>query len=953
MADNDDINRSGNQNVPNRPFDFGMSRMSDIGRSAGIISAEQEGLRAAAREGRRNLAAYSKLTPQDRMGEFGQWLHRTAVNGLRKEPRIRIGVESSEQRHNLQAVNAISSEFSDVGIARKMREISDLPNVQMAATGMMGTSYEENIGRRSELINQIKSIGAINTQAAGFFTRRGRVDPNVQAGMERRTGLANQLTMELGTINAAVTQQERLGLDPESRIASVRRQAARANEGIVMPGQVGTELASGQGLGARSLKQLKEDEAAAADKLIQTLKNLDNAAGDAKTGFLKTAEETGAKLKEIQEAKRQIGSGGRGFGNWGQGLGAVLGLAGKASQEIFLGQTNTITGNSITAASLTNNLFDRRRAALAGDMTQLTMLTSGVFQGAQAEGAVNKRTSAITDSLMGAGGLIGGGATIAAAGALASSTGIGAALGVPMMMIGGATMAIGGAIKGINVMRGADSNAEKLAEEQRQIALAAEMAHVPGAYRQRLYDFSMGARGAALEAGGWAGADFLNQTVGTGSANNLGRMQRARIGTEQFSAFAAQGFGQQGNVFDTEQIYAARAMERASFGSMGRNMERMGTLAQAGSNNPLTGLQSVLEAAFTKSLDGSKVLDMMVQNTAAMAAASVGNTMMGLDTTGSSARILANLVNPDLKNEPMAVNRAATAAGILNDVNTNMGTGFAEMAGTTAVARATGKDWLTAVNLRGLKNQDRDALKTEALRIQKMTGADRAGAEAKLADQLVSAGLIDFTKGSTVNTKGLLTGLEAANQQIYRKLIPGINPSLPGFSELSTGQMSLEQAKTKFPDLFAAVTKAAPAMLGLTGREAATRGEGLGVTASGAAKAESLLSGKGEAQKVLDDLATRQFTEMTKEAKAAAEQLGGVSAALEKIDKASAALAGKLGDKTSDKVMASSAEAAKSFEMGAETFTTGVTNFGTILNNFARNIGVRVPAAEANKSGKR
>lgn len=843
-------------------------------------------------------------------------------------PRSALRAETRRERFTGLAISSINRQYSSSSINGQVTDFARSSAGQNTAMGYMGSSYGQLERQQSSLMNQISELGRGSASLAErLYNADGTQNARIAWRIADKDRQRQELERSLGGIAGAMSIQRSMGLDPMSQNRELFGAGQKAN----------TLLASGALDGNNAAKKAAEDLAAALEQLKNTVGKTDE-----------QIEELRAEAKRSAEAFENAGGGGGGGNRWAsrmQVAGAAFNIAGEIGREVFLNQTNTITGNRITAAGLTNNLFDRRRAALAGDMTQLTAMTSGAFAGAQAEGQVNKRTSQVTDSLLSAGGLIAGGATLMAAGAGASSTGIGAAVGVPMMVVGGIAVAAGGVAKGINVIRGADANAEKLAEEQRQIQLADQMAHIPGAMRQRLYDYGQGIRGASLEAGGLGNAFLTN----TASASFLGRLQASRIGTDQFAQMSGQGFAQQGGMFAVDQIFAARNLERGGFGSMGTNMTRMGALAAAGSNNPQAGLQSVMEAAFTKSLDSSKALSMMVDNTAAMAGGSVG-AGRGMDTTNASARIISGLVNPDMQNKEFAIQRAMSASQILNDINSGTSTSFSDMMGTAAIARAGGVSRTQGIRLKSLDNSTAEQLRLEMSRIEKLDPASKMEAQKKfsgdLRDNLGLGGFVD-PKTGLADFNRLRAGLDQRSMGAFRT---GTSMALlagtPGFEDLAAGRIGFKEltADPKYGTLRSKIGEAA-GFQGLTTQEFLSRGGMGSISAAGAGSAASAMAGANvsETKKTLDDLATVQFAEMSKEARLAAEQLGGVTQALKAMNEASGALASKVSDGNSSGIMGASAAAAKSFEMGADTFATGVQNFGTILNSFARNVGVRVP----------
>lgn len=851
-------------------------------------------------------------------------------------PRAELRAETRRERFTNLAGSNIRREFSSSSVNGQVSDYARSSSGQNAAMGYMGSSYSSLERQQSAQMNQIADLGRGSASLSErLYNPDGTQNAKIAWRIADKDRQRQEIERNLGGITGAMAIQRSMGLDPMSQ-----------NRDLFGVGQKAAGMLSSGALNNNDgAKKAAEDLAAALENLKNTVGKTDEQIEQMRADAKKSAD-------DFQGAS---GSGGGG-NKWGgrlQAAGAIMGMAGEFGREVFLNQTNTMTGNRTTAASLTNNLFDRRRAALAGDMTQLTALTSGTMAGAQAEGAINKRTSQWTDGLM-SGGLIAGGLATMAAGAGASATGVGAVAGIPLMALGGLAAAAGGIAKGINVMRGADSNAEKLAEEQRQIQLADQLAHVPGAMRQRLYDYGQGLRGASLEAGG-AGDAFLTNST---SSAFMGRLQNARIGTDQFSQFAAQGFGQQGSVFSSDQVFGARNMERAGMGSMSTNMSRMGSLAAAGSNNPQAALASVMEAAFTKSLDSSKALSMMVDNTAAMAGASIGATRSGLDTTAASSRILSGMVNPDMQNKEMATQRAMTAAGIMNDINSGTSTSFSDMMGTAAISRAGGVSRTQGIALKGLDDSTAAQLKLEMSRIEKLPPGEKAAAGKKFSNNLIdNMGLGGFInpKSGEADFGRLRAGLDQRAMGVFRSgtSMADLDKSMPGYDELASGKIGMKelQSDPKYGTLRVKVGEAAR-LQGLTTQEFLSRGQAGDISTAGAAKAAGAIGGTGavsETKKTLDDLATVQFAEMTKEAAAAAQQLGGVVEALKAMNEASAALAGKVTGGNAESVMGASAEAAKSFEMGAGTFTTGVENFGKILNTFASSIGVRVPEASQKK----
>jgi hypothetical protein len=965
----DDVNKS-RRGTPNTLDDIGtgFDAIERIGRRASSRSAEDRADRdriAQASDVIEGLEDWMNRAPNGQLPPtISRDLGKARETRNKLGPRIRLRGEARQDRALAETRNAVERHFSSRSINGQVSEYMNTESVMGRSMGMMNMSWRDLEEQRGGIMGAIGGIeqSSLNMVDEGLYDRQGRQDPNAMSELKSNYRKRDLLTRKLSVIEATKRQLRSQGLDPESRTEALFSAGAVASK-TLFQNQVQGELRSGTGLGTMNVDQLKQKEVQVANELVQALDRLKNSAGasaDEVDKLRSSAEHTAQELKRTQEAIRLGGGqgGGGGFTNWmakwGAGVGGAIAGAGAMYRSVTVDQTNQITGNRSAAAGITNSMYDRRRAALGGDMTALTMMSSDFDARAANEGSINKSNTNIG---IGAG-LLGG--ALMVGGGLATLTGVGAAAGVGAMSVGSALLAgaagsaavIGGgklAIdSGTDLARGSvNGTSEALAEQARQINLQEQMSHVTGAQRQIFYNYSMGARGAALAGGGRRGRAFFDQFAGAGGDSMLARMEGASIGTDQFASLAAAGFSSQGSMFNSNQIFAARNLERGGFGDMGTNMGRMGMLASAGSNNPQAGLQSVLEAAFTKSLDSSKALDSMVQNTSAMVQGSVG-AAMGFDTTAASSAILGNLVNKDAGNPEFAVNRAATAAERMNGINSGIGVNFADMAGTAGIARAAGVGQVAAMNLKKLDNSTVQSLKDEMDRMGALDPRERSVAEKRFAGRLKDQlGLGQFVDGRTgeVNLPGLSAGISERGKGIFRDaaFMANIDPNTPGYQDLITGKIGLAELKNdpKYGALRDRVGESA-ALRGLSTDEALTRGAG---SVSGSAGADAI-SGKtpiSKAQADADSLATQSFRDMTKEARLAAQQLGGVAEALSKINQASEALAGKLNDKSADDFRSAAAGAAKDFVVGADKFKESVNDFGSILKDFARGANIKLP----------
>ena len=914
-----DQNKSG-RGPQNTLGDSGISEIENIGKRAGRHTAEDIAQRVRVSEARRNIATYEaglQSGPSDEIASLiGRQLaaERKTVNSL--EPRIELRAETQRQRFTNLTQSAIERNFAQSSVNGQSSEFARSSSGQRLGLSMMNTPYDDLEARRNATMN---TIGALGQRASGIaeqlYDERGRQDPAKLQQLQQIYGQRNRMVNMVGGIDAAMRSQRAQGLDPQSKQDALFGAGQRAQQTLFSAG-VAQELASGKGeLGGASAGELKQKEIQLAGQLVEALEKLKNSAGASAEEVDKmkeAASKTAEDLEKVKEARAQGGGGGDRYSNTGNMLAFAqnaFGAVGNAVQQIGVGQRLGQVGNITGYASIENQKYQTYKAAAGGDVASQMQLSQ--FGDAEAFGR-SLRTAANT--AVGAQ-VAGGVAQTAAGGVRIASTlnPVENAMSTSQAMsqrLQGAGEVVQGlsntAIAGSDLYRDVSGSQAAIQGVQAQMEARRQLSMVSATQLQGFRDFGVGASVAA-QGMGRQGAGFVDRMV---NKDNLSNMANSRISPEQMSQMAQMGVQQIGSTFNESQIFSARGLERSGFGSMQENMGRMATLASAGSNNPQAGLASVLEAAFGKSLDGSKVLNMMVENTGTMVQQSAGRGM-GIDTTAASAQMLAAGVNPNEKNQELAMNRAQTAQQRMAEIGTDSGVNFAAMSATARISKMTGLGGTEAIiaqqlddqTLRSMKNlkpnEIREKLFDRGIQVQE-------GKETQLVDTLIKARTITNLQGGGA---GLAAGVDASS--IADKLAKG--------EKLSTKeQLAYNQASTL--NGFAGGSEAMRAATAINTAEpnAATK----------SAVADNI-AGKGgsDQQKMLDDMRTQGFKQLSQAAleatanfKTAGEALKALGALAKEVE--------NVGDKGGEgKFKTAAADAAGTFGASTMKFERSVTDF--------------------------
>lgn len=713
-----------------------------------------------------------------------------------------------------RAIESIAREMrSSQGIQREVSYALDQePNVIGAAGLAMTTPSlpgESMVDVKSRLIEQRKSLHSQMQQNAAAYSLAAKSaleekDPEkvraaqntVAQKMSEREKLAHKLAItESGLSYIGADEKTLTDVQVSAAQNVAKRQRIEDARSYVLKGQQRTlgELApielkrKERDLQETVAKQYKEFGALTTQ--YGTLKEKSEKSGDKKE--IQETKEAYDKLQEaikklttsteeLQKVQTVAAAGGRGGAKGilsgiikgdpgalhaaGQALKTVgqLGLIGaEVYQTLSVTRPNMIVDNQTRAAGISNQLFDMRKAALSGDMTALTLLSSGSIERAS-KSAEDRRstmkniayTRAASKGGMAAGeGLQLVGGTIDAMEDAAIS-GIPKAAGALIKGgPGGAVKSLAGsATKGLTygltdptgsaqlvntagyaadavqevALAAPAAEQEALSEFQRQLELDKQLSYVTGQQRQVAYDYFKGNINASRSLGVSGSDRFLSQmseerfdrSTGKSVNTNLEKLGKFGISTEDFNKLSEFGAAEMGGMFDTKQILGAANLQHLGLGSMPQHMQRMATLSQAGANNPQASYASILEAAVTKGLDNSKNLDIIAQATSQSAQNSSAYRVSGLDITGVAgkelmSRVDANSVNKDADLMRTASNKERLDAA-MGDVSASLASsiligGMGKATGVKDLGTQTALTKLTTTDIEGVKKMAEEA----------------------------------------------------------------------------------------------------------------------------------------------------------------------------------------------------------------------------------------------------
>lgn len=821
------------------------------------IKGEGKQLNSLLEEGRRTPEFTSSPFYQEQTTAL-----RNSIRGIRKK--MNTMDNTARERAESEASTYISREFSQTSINGQVSGLQKEAATQNRAFSMSGMSYDQLSAAREDIYSQIRvRERQAQSEVKGMFSGRGQVDPEKSAALGVMMSGTQEHFRQIAQINAAQVLQRANGNDPSSRLKSLAETGNSANE-MLNAASVAQEVRSGgvnisKDGAMTTIKNgdINSELMVQAKALSEALKGLADGAGKTDEELAKlraAADESADNFKKLQEAQKAGGGGFNGV-NTANFMASGLNALGGAAQQIMVGQRMQEVSNIGGFANLANQQYDMYKKARGGDVASQLALSQ--FGEADDFGMEMKRATNIAQTAY-----VGSGIAQTAAGGLQAAnavknTGLTLGLTGSQEFMSGATTAVQGvattATVGADMARGTSANAARLAGIQASMQARMAINAIPAEQMQGLRNFYTDLDVSSQEMGAGANA-FLKQAT---SKDTLEDMQSARMSPEQFAKLAQQGGAAMGTTFNQSSIFQARAMESAGFGNSATNIQRMATLAQAGGNNPQASMQGVMEAAFTKSLDSSKALSMMVENTAAMAAGTSAATM-GIDTTAATATMLAAGVNGNMSNKEAAINQAMTAAQMTQQVTTNRSATFTGMLNTAAIQKATGISGVEAIAAQGLTIQDYKSVQNDpqkAMELYRSQGINiKSAADAsKFTNQM-----LEEKQDQILRDRGLAINVDTSALSKRMRATGGDMSKLSDEDQLALGQMAnlggrKGGAGEMFREFFG--VSSTNSKEGVSKAEAASKGEG------------------GDLKKELDTLRTSGFKQLSEAAATAAKEI--------------------------------------------------------------------------------
>jgi hypothetical protein len=862
------VNKSKNPNQQNTAASVGEDYTP-----LGILNAIQKAESLQYHQGYRQLSEQMEALQTDPIymagkrypGQFAgtnleKDFNEQVANLNRKIRKQEILEQGSQTRAQSTIASQINKSFSESSMNGQALKFSSDSNIQLDILRQAGTVTPADISRRmrasdERLRSYEKEAHEINTNK--LVDRYSDVDPAAKNRLSEIFKLRETEIKERALLHGVSRAHSALGIDDKSvTISRLKTEAETART-------IGTG-----GIGLNEAKAFQ-------DALKELTKEVERTEDELKT--LNDAVDKTQKAYDDASGGGVLSKGAK-FNYYAGGLSA----AGAMAQTMLVSQRVQEVNNISGYASLANNQYDIYKAARGGDIA--SQLALGELRAASDFGTEMKQGTLIAQGVQ-----AGGTAFDAAAGftmmteagaqkANAISYGLGISTQNTTAALAGAGQFVSATASGLALgtdMFGTNGNGPITATTNQIGGFQAHMQAVQainevGAKQaQGLRDFYTGLDVVSQNMGTGSEA-FLNGITGATSQANLEAMQRARMSPEQFAKAADMGINQMGSTFDTNQIYGARNLEVKGFGSVERNLQRIGTLASAGANNPQASMEVVLSAAVAAGLDKSKGLDSLVQNTAAMAASSLG-AAIGFDTAGASTAMIMASMDPNMKNRENALNQAMTAQDILRQSTTNKDVSFIGMANTGILADKlgaagidiAGKSGSLAVaisNLQGMSVQDLKTLQTQDPKEAAKTFQDQGvNVDASNVKSLIDITLKEKTSQATRRASA---ALNISNDEIQRIL------AIPENKRTQDERVILGQ-----------IMKVEGYAGGDTGARAVS---GINAPNTLPTKGKELTSDKdtGDLKSQLDKLRTSGFQQLTEAAMTASTQLGGFNKAL-------------------------------------------------------------------------
>lgn len=888
---------------------------------------------------RESLARLHEMRAAGTPNSVGPWKDEFA-NVFKQRDVMRNYRTRAQNSAQSQYSTLMSRQYSSSAITGQIGRMQHSTSVQsgglrasMNSYSSLENEYAETEATLNDLHRRSQSINLFGP--GGSISMSGRTTlSSIEA--ERRTTVQRRAELEAG-----MRHHRMAGSDPQSQMELAHRMHREA---------VGINAVQGQSVqlstGAVSTgADLNRAYMKASQELIKAFEDLKKGVEGAEERVKNFSND----MKVAGDAISRGGGGGRNIAGW-QLASAGFQAVGGAIMAIGVNQRIQQQSNIAGFAGIENQKYDMYSRARAGSVQDQMLL--GGLDSASMFGQSLKNWTRIGQGAQIAGDIAQVGAGVAKVGASAASTPGGFVGGgwaqTANVASAGAQDIIGGAasaaVNTSDLARGTSAGANAIAGHQARMEALRQLTYVQAKQLQGFRDFSVGAGAVSMQMGR-RGESFLNQAI---SGGNLDAMIKARISPEQFNELAQMGTQNLGSTFSgSEQIFAAQNLNRAGFGTAQQNMQRMATLASAGSNNPQAGLQSVLEAAFSKSLNDSKTLNMLVDNTAVMAQANGAAMAAGINVTGAAATLLTSTMDPNTQNKEFALQRALGVQQGIQNITSNTDVSFTGMVNTARISAKTGLGSTEAIF----------AAKLSAEQLQTMQKQLDSGDEAAVRKALMDQG---------VNPNNLKGGIGAGIGSLLESKLYALTEGAGGLAFGDQKQRENIIAYMKNPNGDIKLTDAEKTLMGQIGISAGGLGGsellrgGASIlnaknTEGAAGQVATAMKGEGAGQNQMKafEMATSGMKQLAEAAKAGTEAMGGATRAFQALSELTQGIErlNKNGG-LERQMQTAAAEAADTFKSSVGLFNTGANIIKDAAVILANKAGMDVKDAQIVKKAE-
>ena len=763
---------------------------------------------------------------------------------------------------------------------------TDVQHEVLKQVKMSPSELEKQFGQSDLRLNAIASEME-RLKEEEMLTSEDVIHPEFQERLAAQSVLHGEEVNKRTVLQGIQRAQVKLGTDAASTTVRRLKTSMQAEEAL-------DDKSSSQ--------QLKK----AASDYLESVKKLEAEIDTTSENFKNLTENTkylgDAFNKIVKDGGTVLGKDKKGWDTIGV-AGASISTIGGLISNIGVGNRLHDRANIAGMANLENNRYSTYQAGRAGDVAaQLEMMqwdstsqfASQIKATSQAGQAVNTFGNAVT-----------GAANVA--GQIAVGNGLGAlSAGVQ----GGTNLIQSGADIGMGITSGQNYIQAINVDTAAKNAINA----IPAKQMQGLRDFYTGAGSVAQGMGSRGGSflgEFVNNESKDGGPKFWDKMKGYQISPEQMLQMSDIGNQTMGSTFSTNQVFRSKSLERAGLGSMQQNIERMGILATSGSNNPQSGLESVMAAALTKSLDSSKTLNAMAENTAAMVKES-GAAAAGIDTTGIIAAQIASQVDSTSGNKEFSLSRAIRSQQAAQQDQTNVSTTFSGFLNTSRISKVGSIGGVEALAVGAMTAAELKALENDP------------NAKSKLANMGVDIGKQDASTWikSQVRLKQRQTAEMSGVTNAVNK----------GLSEHQLNALlggDLQEGTTEFREAGLAVAGSAGKYKTVKEYQNAVRSGGVNA-ASTEGIDDRLKDPSNKLLATMQNLRDGGFKQLSESAESAAKQLNAVGGALEIFTTMNERIK-KNAEKTESDFFTAASKAATDFQVAAGRFDDAVDKFAGLM----------------------